>query len=76
MKKILLIATGGTIASQLGTEGLTPQIQAEGLMKFVPEVYDICQPSAIQIYNIDSTNVTPAHWVLLVKTIQENYDKN
>ncbi|MBE7078853.1 MAG: asparaginase [Clostridiales bacterium] len=75
MKKILLIATGGTIASHSGEEGLIPEIQASGLLKCVPEVFDFCQPSAIQIFNIDSTNVTPAHWILLAQTIRENYDK-
>ena len=75
MKKILLIATGGTIASQSGAEGLIPGIQAEGLLKCVPEIFDFCRPSAIQIYNIDSTNVTPNHWIELAKTIQDNYDK-
>ena len=74
MKKILMIATGGTIASQSGEEGMIPQIKAEALLKCVPEVFEFCQPSAIQIYNIDSTNVTPQHWILLAKTIQENYD--
>ena len=75
MKKILLIATGGTIASShTGTEGLTPQLNADKLLSCVPEVFEICQPSAVQIYNIDSTNVTPDHWRLLAKTIQENYD--
>ena len=74
MKKILLIATGGTIASQSGIDGLTPQIQAEGLLKCVPEVFSICQPSAIQIYNIDSTNITPNHWIQLATAIRENYD--
>ncbi len=74
MKKILLIATGGTIASHAGAEGLIPELQASELLKNVPEVYEFCQPSAVQIYNIDSTNVTPDHWVRLAKTIQENYD--
>ena len=75
MKKILLIATGGTIASHAGEQGLIPQIQAEGLLKCVPEIFEICQPSTIQIYNIDSTNVTPQHWIQLAKTIKDNYDK-
>ena len=75
MKKILMIATGGTIASQSGSEGMIPQIKAEELLKCVPEVFDICQPSAIQIYNIDSTNVTPLHWIQLATTIKENYDE-
>ncbi len=74
MKKILLIATGGTIASHLGATGLAPELGAEQLLKNVPEVFDFCQPSAIQIFNIDSTNVTPRHWVELAKTIQTNYE--
>lgn len=75
MKKILLIATGGTIASHSGQDGLIPQLQAEELLKCVPEVFEICKPSAIQIYNIDSTNVTPSHWIRLAKAIQENYEE-
>ena len=75
MKKILLIATGGTIASHSGKEGLIPAMQAEELLKCVPEVFEICVPSAIQIYNIDSTNVTPGHWIKLAETIRENYDQ-
>ena len=72
-KKILLIATGGTIASQVGAEGLIPAIQADALLKCVPEIFDFCEVDAVQPYNIDSTNVTPAHWVCLAQTIKENY---
>ncbi len=75
MKKILLIATGGTIASHSGKEGLVPELRADALLKCVPEVFEFCEPEAIQIYNIDSTNVTPAHWILLAETIKNNYDK-
>lgn len=75
MKKILLIATGGTIASHMGAAGLVPEIAAEGLLKCVPEVFEICQPSAIQIYNIDSTNITPEHWVKLATAIRDHYEK-
>ena len=74
MKKILLIATGGTIASQAGAQGLIPELAAENLLKCVPEIYTFCQPSAVQIFNIDSTNITPAHWVTLATTIAENYE--
>ncbi|MBR2376110.1 MAG: asparaginase [Clostridia bacterium] len=75
MKKILFIATGGTIASQSKGDGLVPELQAEELLRCVPEVSEFCEPSAVQIYNIDSTNITPEHWVKLACTIQENYDK-
>ena len=73
-KKILLIATGGTIASQLGAEGLIPQMSAQNLLKCVPEILEFCEVEAVQPYNIDSTNVTPSHWLQLVDTIKSNYD--
>jgi len=74
MKKILLIATGGTIASHSGSKGLIPEIAANHLLKCVPEVLEFCQAEAIQIYNIDSTNVTPDHWVQLATAIRDHYD--
>ncbi len=74
MKKILLIATGGTIASRSGEMGLKPDMGTANLLEYVPEVRDFCRVDAVQVYNIDSTNVTPRHWMLLAKTIAENYD--
>ena len=74
-KRILLLATGGTIASHSGANGLIPQLQADALMKYVPEVLTFCDVDAVQLYSIDSTNVTPEHWLKLAAAIQENYDK-
>ena len=36
-KKILLIATGGTIASKYTDRGLSPQISGEELLHYIPE---------------------------------------
>lgn len=74
-KKILLIATGGTIASQSGAEGLIPELNANALLRCVPEIFEFCDVETVQPYSIDSTNVTPAHWICLAKTIRENYEK-
>ena len=41
-KNILLIATGGTIASKKSDNGLKPQISPEELMQYIPQVKDIC----------------------------------
>ena len=38
MKKILLIATGGTIASSESSEGLTPSIDVKTLLTYIPEL--------------------------------------
>ena len=75
MKKILLIATGGTIASRAGNDGLVPAITSEELLKYVPEIRSFCEVTSTQIFNIDSTNVTPEHWLKIAGTVRENYDK-
>ena len=41
MKRILLIATGGTIASKPTGEGLAPGIESRELLECVPEAADI-----------------------------------
>ena len=35
-KKILLIGTGGTIASEMSGDGLAPELNATELLRFVP----------------------------------------
>ena len=48
MKKILLIATGGTIASKYTKEGLSPQISAEELLEYIPAADEFCTIDTIQ----------------------------
>ncbi len=74
MKKILLIATGGTIASLPSTNGLKPELSPHGLLEFVPEIQEYCLAESVQAYNIDSTNLTPEHWLTLASLIKENYE--
>ena len=40
IKKILLIATGGTIASKSTEMGLSPQISGKELLSYIPEGKD------------------------------------
>lgn len=75
MKKILMIATGGTIASRAGLEGLVPETNSGELLSYVPEILDFCEVETTQIFNIDSTNITPEHWLKIAQTIKENYEK-
>ena len=48
MKKILLIATGGTIASKYTKEGLSPQISAEELLEYIPTAKEFCTIDTVQ----------------------------
>ena len=75
MKKILLIGTGGTIASKQMGGGLTPDIKAEEILQYVPEMKNICEMDILQLCNIDSTNMKPDIWTRLVNAVKENYDK-
>ena len=75
MKKVLLIATGGTIASR-PTErgGLAPAITPQELLDFVPELDELCRIETLQLYNLDSTNIGPAQWSGLTEALREHYD--
>lgn len=73
MKKILIIATGGTIASCQTAEGLAPGVSSQALRDSVPEASEFCTLDAIQLLNIDSTNIQPEHWLMMVQTIEENF---
>ena len=73
-KRILLLATGGTIASRKSDNGLKPQITPEELIEYIPQVKEICDVEAVQLLNLDSTNMEPAHWKLMVHAIWEHYD--
>ncbi|MGN0141925.1 MAG: asparaginase [Roseburia sp.] len=75
MKRILFIATGGTIASRKSDSGLKPQIMPEELLEYIPQVQEVCRIEAIQLLNIDSSNMEPKHWKQMVHTIRERYEE-
>ena len=75
MKKILLIATGGTIASTKTEGGLAPGLAPEELMARVPDAKSFCQVDALQPMNLDSTNIAPHHWLALARILEDNYAK-
>ena len=60
MKQILLIATGGTIASAPTEQGLTPALDEKQLLSYLPDLSSLCQLNGISVMSIDSTNMNPA----------------
>ncbi len=71
MKKILLIATGGTIASEPAKHGLAPSLTPEELLNHVPGVQKLCDVDALELMRLDSTNVCPADWLLMARCVRE-----
>jgi L-asparaginase len=75
MKKILMIGTGGTIASKTTSDGLHPLLTLDEILGYVPDISKICEVETVQICNIDSTNISPDIWIKLVDTIRTNYNR-
>lgn len=73
MKKILMIGTGGTIASGKTAEGLMPELTTEQLLAFVPAVSALCSVDCLQLLSLDSTNIAPPHWLQIASAIRERY---
>lgn len=74
MKKILMIGTGGTIASQDSESGLSPGLGSEELLSYVPGIADLCIVNTLQVCSIDSTNIEPHYWKKMAGAIEDNYD--
>ena len=75
MKNILLIGTGGTIASDVTEDGLAPELTTEQLLSHLPAISGICNVDCVQLLNLDSTNMRPEHWLKMVRCIRESYDR-
>lgn len=69
-----MIGTGGTIASEMTPEGLTPELNTRQLLDFIPDIGKLCRVDCIQLYNLDSTNICPENWLGVVDTLRKNYD--
>lgn len=74
MKKILLIGTGGTIASEVTESGLAPGLTTEQMLSHIPAISGICGVDCIQLLNLDSTNMVPEHWLEMARCVKEHYD--
>lgn len=74
MKRILLIATGGTIASKDNGNGLTPSIDVNILLDYIPVIRQMCHVTGISIMNIDSSNMNTAYIAAISECIMKNYN--
>ena len=73
MKKILLITTGGTIASVQTKKGLVPGLDGNQLLEFIPRLKEMCDIDVKSLFSIDSTNVYYKHWLEIVRVVKEEY---
>lgn len=77
LPKILLLSTGGTIASKIDyrTGAVTPILTAEELNSSVPELGKIANITAEALLSEYSENIMPEHWLQIAEKINE-YSKS
>ncbi|MGM9520366.1 MAG: asparaginase [Phascolarctobacterium sp.] len=74
MKNILMLGTGGTIASVPSEDGLVPALDGQTMLQLVPELEGLCTITCKEILNLDSSNLEPRHWQLIAEALAANYD--
>ncbi|WP_295775577.1 asparaginase [uncultured Limosilactobacillus sp.] len=69
-KKLLLLSTGGTIASVASDTGLTPGESGNDLVKLLGELpFDL---DVRDILKLDSSNIQPEEWQFMADQVYEN----
>jgi L-asparaginase len=69
MKHLLLLTTGGTIASVESEHGLIPGLEGNSLLEDIPQINDLCHLTVRSILNLDSTNLQPEDWQIIAKEV-------
>lgn len=72
-KRLLLLTTGGTIASEASDSGLVPRESGQSLVQRLEKLpYNIDVKDILQL---DSSNIQPEEWQLIATEIYDNMDK-
>lgn len=77
MKEILLLTTGGTIASAQTEEGLAPGLDGEALLGYLGGVAGNYRLTIRNILKLDSSNIQPEEWQLIAENVyaaRNDYD--
>ena len=78
LPKILLLSTGGTIASKVDyrTGAVTPALSATELYEAVPEIAKIANVDAEVLFSEYSENLQPEHWLEIAKKVDNVADSD
>lgn len=83
-RRVLLITTGGTIAgnvaknaaSQATKSGDDFKLIVDDAISVIKKVWKIEVHTDVKdIFNLDSSNIEPKNWTMIIETIQESYDE-
>ena len=71
MKHILLLTTGGTIASRPTEEGLAPGMDGDALTRHFPLLSENYALTVRDILHLDSSNIQPEEWQLIARAVHD-----
>ncbi len=83
-KRILVIFTGGTVAGNVAKSDVSQNTKSDpnSFLSILNNSVDIVKknwnieinPSIVELFNVDSSNIQPENWTTLATEIQEKYD--
>ena len=78
LRQVVVLATGGTIASQFdpATGGLKALLSGEEIVRAVPGLSEVARVTVEQIANVGSRNMTPEIWRTIASRANELLDSD
>ncbi|MGI5970376.1 MAG: asparaginase [Oscillospiraceae bacterium] len=74
MKKVLLLTTGGTIASAKGEEGLSPALSSGVLLRYISDLSQACDIKGKDLLSLDSSNIQAEDWQLVAGAVYNSLE--
>lgn len=76
-KTILILHTGGTIASRIDYEtgGVIASIEPEDLLASIPELKQVANIRTELVFQMWSEDMEADHWIMLAKKIAQEYER-
>jgi len=69
LPRIILLTTGGTIASLQTESGLAPAMTAQDILRLCPGLAGQAQIEARDVFSLDSSNIQPEEWQQLARAV-------
>ncbi|MDX1903710.1 MAG: asparaginase [Thermonemataceae bacterium] len=75
LASILVIYTGGTLGMSYNQEGVLQAFNFENIQERIPELSRFDYEITVLAFDepLDSSNISPEHWLLLAQLIEEHY---
>lgn len=70
-KRILIITTGGTLASAKGKDGLAPELDSNEIFSGMEGIISYYEVEFLELLSLDSSNMQPEEWRQIARAVYE-----